>query len=70
MPSNKVTAATIAAALATILVWALQTYAHTAIPEAVQGAIVVLLTLIVSYLVPEGNPAPSAVATVRRQLRG
>jgi hypothetical protein len=65
MPSTKVTAATIAAAVSTVLVWLLHSYASVTVPDAVQGAIVVLLTLLAGYLVPEQNPSPSGVAAVR-----
>lgn len=66
MPSDKVSVATIAAALASILVWALQTYAHTELPDVVQGAVVVLLTLGCSYLWPENHPSPSGIAAALR----
>jgi hypothetical protein len=67
VPSNKVTAATIAAAVGTILVWLLNSYAHVAVPDAVQGAIVVILTLAAGYFTYEDHPAPSAIATVHRK---
>lgn len=74
-PSNKVVAATsagtIAAAVGTLIVWALNTYTATAVPDGVQIAIVTILTLVFTalfgYLWPEGNPAPSAVETVKRK---
>lgn len=70
-PSNKVTAATIAAAVGTIVFWALKEYAQVNAPEPVQMAVVMLLTAlltgVVGYLVPEHNPAPSAIATLRRR---
>lgn len=70
--SNKVvsatTAGTLAAALTTIAVWALQQYAGVDLPDAVQGALVVVLTLVCTalagYCTAERNPAPSAIATV------
>lgn len=65
MPSTKVTASAIAAAVGTIVMWLLQTYAHVEVPPAVYTAVVALLTLLVGYFIPEQNPAPSAVAAVR-----
>lgn len=67
MPSTKVGAATIAAALGSIIVWALKQYVAVDLPAEVSAAVVVLLTLIVGYVVPEQNPAPSAVETVREK---
>lgn len=64
MPSTKVSAATLAAALGTIVVWVLKHYANVEISDAVTGAIVVILTLLCGYLIPEQNPAPSAVDRV------
>lgn len=62
MPSHKVTAATIAAAVGAILFWLLGEYAGVHPPELVQAAAVTLLTLAVGYIVPEHAPSPSAVA--------
>lgn len=59
-PSDKTVAATIATAVGLIVVWALQTYAHTDIPAPVAGAGVTLLTLAVGYFVPENRPSTSA----------
>jgi hypothetical protein len=67
MPSSKVSAATIAAALSTIGFWLLGEYAGVHPPELVQAAVVTLLTLAVGYAVPENRPAPSAVRTIRGQ---
>lgn len=73
-PSDKVTAATTAAtvsgALGTFVIWLLEKY-WTEIPDPVEAAIIVLLTLACTfaagYFVPEGHPAPSAKRTVRRE---
>lgn len=65
--SSKVGAATLAAAIASVLVWLAKAYGGIDIPDAVQGAIVVILTLATGWLVPEQAPSPSAVATVKRQ---
>ena len=71
LPSTKVTAATVAAALGTIIVWLLKQYTSVEVPDVVSGALVVLLTLGVSYIIPEQNPAPSAIATLHsRAPRG
>lgn len=70
MPSTKVTAATLAAAISSVLVWLLKSYGGVEVPDAVQGAIVVILTLATGYLVPEQSPAPSAFAAVRRKGLG
>ena len=71
LPSTKVTAATVAAALGTIVVWLLHQVASVEVPDVVSGAIVVLLTLGVGYLIPEGNPSPSARAALHsRAPRG
>lgn len=64
MPSTKVSGATIAAALSSIALWLLKEYMGVNVPQPVEGAIIVLLTLAVGYLVPETNPSPSAVAKV------
>jgi hypothetical protein len=48
--SPKVTAATIAAALVTIIVWGAG-YAGVDIPEVVQGALITIIVAAVGYLV-------------------
>lgn len=48
--SPKVTAATVAAAVVTIGVWALETYAGVSLPPAVQGAATTLLVFVGGYL--------------------
>jgi hypothetical protein len=65
--SSKVQASAIAAAVGVILVWLLKTYAGVDVPDAVQAAGVLILAAIIGWIVPETNPAPSAVATVHRQ---
>jgi hypothetical protein len=58
-PARKVTAATMAAALATVLVWALNTFALPEaqhITETVAGAITTLLVGLVGYFTP---PSPN-----------
>lgn len=52
MISPKVTAATIAAALVTILVW-VASLAGVDVPAEAQGAITVLLVAVIGYLVPD-----------------
>lgn len=51
-PSNKVTAATGAAAVTTLTVWGLS-MAGVAVPGEVQGAITTLLVLAAGWLVPD-----------------
>jgi hypothetical protein len=68
LPSNKTIAGAVASALGLIIVWALRTYAHQDIPDAVAGAGVSLLTLLVAYLVPETRPSVSAMAAARAKL--
>ena len=52
MISPKVTAATIAAALVTILVW-IASLAGIDVPAEAQGAVTVLLVAVIGYLVPD-----------------
>lgn len=53
-PSNKVTAATGAAAVTTLVVWAI-TAAGGDVPVEVQGAITTLLVLAAGYFVPDST---------------
>lgn len=48
--SPKVTAAAVAAAVATIIVWVLGAFAGVDVPGVVEGALVVLLTFGAGYL--------------------
>ena len=50
--SPKVVASTLAAAIVTILVWALNQFAHIAIPDYVQGALTTILVAIGGYVTP------------------
>jgi hypothetical protein len=52
MISPKVTAATIAAALVTILVW-IASAVGVSVPTEVQGAAIVILVAAAGYLVPD-----------------
>ena len=52
MISPKVTAATIAAALVTILVW-IASLLGIDVPAEAQGAVTVLLVAVIGYLVPD-----------------
>lgn len=58
-PSNKVTAATGAAAVTTLAVWLLS-MAGVAVPGEVQGAITTLLVLAAGYMVPDGHKGDHA----------
>lgn len=55
-PSNgvhpKVAASAVGAAVAGIVVWALNTYAHANIPSDVQGEIEVVFVTVFGYLMP------------------
>ena len=52
MISNKVTAATLAAALVTCLAWAVSA-AGVTMPNEVQGALTTILVFAAGYLVPD-----------------
>ena len=82
-PSDKVKAATAAgsgmgavgAALATLILWSVQHYTNTAVPEPVAAALPIVLTallgglgaFVAGYRTVENNPAPSAIAAVHDQ---
>jgi len=64
-PSNKVTAATLAAAFTTILLWLVGfVWKDVEISEGVAVAVTTVLTLLAGYFVPEGNPSSSARAVI------
>jgi hypothetical protein len=65
MPSTKISAATIAGAIGSILVWLLHDYAGVNMPDGVAAAVVLLISVLIAYFVPETNPSPSAVEAVR-----
>lgn len=65
--SSKVGAAAVASALGVLLIYLIEAVSKVDLPTSVEGALVVLLTLGVGYLIPETNPAPSAVAAVREK---
>jgi hypothetical protein len=52
VPEKKVTAATVAAALVTIVVWVLRTFADVEIPAEVAVAISTVLVAIAGYFAP------------------
>lgn len=56
--SPKVTAAALGAALAAILVWAVEAGAHIDVPQAPEAGIVVLLTFAAGYLVRDPHRDP------------
>ena len=66
--SPKVVASTLAAAIVTILVWALNQFAHIAIPDYVQGALTTILVSLGGYFTP--HPALSVTAETRQEARG
>ena len=64
-PSTKVTAATAAAAIATLAIWIAQSQGWVDdVPAGIEVAVTTLLTLIAGYFVPERNPSPSTIAAV------
>ena len=66
-PSTKVTASTVGAAVATILVWFAESQGWVDdVPALVVGAFTVLLTLGAGYFVNERNPSPSTIEAVRK----
>lgn len=53
MPSQKVMASSAAAAIATLLIWVLDTYVLEApMPAPIQGALTTLVVLVMGYLAP------------------
>jgi hypothetical protein len=70
MPSTKVTAAALAVAVGSIVVYLIETLGRVDLPTGVEAAIVVILTFLAGYLTPESNPAPSAVETVQKRGLG
>ena len=64
MNSAKALSSGVAGALTTLLVWVLNTYAHAAIPDFVQGAIGTLITIATVYFVPN-SPGDTASDQVK-----
>lgn len=65
VPEKKVTAAALAGAVVTIVVWILRATAHVEIPAEVSAAATVVLSAVAGYLAPhthrpELTPAPPA----------
>lgn len=54
LPQRKVVASTVGAAIGTILTWLLDLAISADIPTGIEGAIAVLCTFLLGYLVPEG----------------
>jgi len=66
-PSTKVTAATAAAAITTLLIWLAQSQGWVDdVPAALEVAITTLLTLAAGYFVNERNPSPSTIEAVKK----
>lgn len=59
LPTRKVAAGAIGAALATIVVWALNTYTHVVLPDYVAGAIATLIGGVAAYFTRERGVPPS-----------
>ena len=64
-PSTKVTAGALAGAVVTVIVWLVGAMTSVDIPAEVAAALVVIVSLGLSYVVPDTSPAPSAVAAVK-----
>lgn len=65
-PSTKVTAATAAAALTTLLLFIAQSQGWIGdVPAALEVAITTLLTLAAGYFIRERNPSPSTIEAVK-----
>jgi uncharacterized membrane protein YjjP (DUF1212 family) len=65
LPEKKVTAATLAAAVVTIVVWILHSAAHVDIPPEVAAALATVLVGVAGYLAPHTHRpdlAPTAPA--------
>jgi hypothetical protein len=54
-PTNKVIAGVLAGAVTTIAAWAAREFGKVEIPAEVQGAITVLITAVVQYIVPDSR---------------
>jgi hypothetical protein len=62
-PSTKVTAATVAAAVSTFVIWLVTTYTSIDVPEAATLILVSVLTGVFGYFIKERNPASSSLQT-------
>ena len=60
MPEKKVTAATLAAAVTTIVVWLLRVFAHIEVPAEVALAISTVAVGVAGYLAPHTPRTPVA----------
>jgi hypothetical protein len=58
LPKAKVLAAALGGALATIVVWVIQTYGGIEIPGDVSAALATIFAFVVGYLTPEPFPEP------------
>lgn len=54
-PTRKVVAGVLAGAMTTVGVWAAKQYGGVEMPPEVQGAITVLITAVVQYVVPDAE---------------
>lgn len=65
-PSTKVTAATAAAALTTLLLFVAQSQGWIGdVPAGLEVAVTTLLTLAAGYFIRERNPSPSTIEAVK-----
>ena len=67
LPEKKVTAATLAAAVVTIVVWILHSAAHVDIPPEVAAALATVLVGVAGYLAPHTHRPDLAPATAHPQ---
>jgi hypothetical protein len=51
-PINKVQTAAVSGALAAILIWVLETYAHINMPEYIAAALTTIIMSLVAYITP------------------
>jgi hypothetical protein len=70
MPSTKVTAAAITAAVVTIIVAVATSVFDVEVSEELAAGITGIVSLIVAYFVPETNPAPSSIPYLPPEVRG
>ncbi len=55
MPTNKVAAGAFAGAIASVLAWALSEFGGHTLPPGIEGAFTVIVTFVVSYMVPNAD---------------
>ena len=66
-PSTKVTAGALAGALTALIVWAVGQWTAVDVPPEAAVAGTVVISFLLSYLIRETTPAPSAVAEINER---